>query len=164
MGEDCVGVMKNWFLSLTAVLLMPSGGMCVEESVEGVPEGSPEAAALEVAAPLLENKKGFLLREDYWKGELSQERGKAVRLQFFKGNSYKLILATGAEAAGQGAKVFLQIIDLDNKVVAASQTGEKAGATALVTVNPKKTGAHLVLMRVEGGRKSAPAVLFYGYE
>ena len=56
------------------------------------PPGSPEAIAREAAAKYEKSQK-LRIRQDFWSGELTGAKGKAIRLQFFKGHRYRVFLA-----------------------------------------------------------------------
>ncbi len=131
------------------------------------PPHSPEHAALSAASSYLDNDD-FMLREDYWKGNVTAQTGKAVRLQFFKGNTYRFFFAIEAEKANDSTSLSMRIYDAQSREVAATKT-EPAQAAAAMTFQPKATGLYLVLMGVELAKGSNPyrdypAVLFYGFE
>ncbi|CAN5185531.1 hypothetical protein BH23VER1_BH23VER1_24420 [soil metagenome] len=131
---------------------------------DGLDPESPEYAAITLAAPDIKRDK-FELRDDFWSGELREEAGKAIRLQLFKGNTYKLFFAVGTDEAEKGTKVFLKVMSRENEVVAESK-GKKGSATS-VEIDPPATGLYLVLMRIEtkgDDDRSVACALFYGYE
>jgi hypothetical protein len=124
---------------------------------------SAEAQARKAAAVYVKSE-GLRLRQDFWSGSLSGKKGKAIRLQLFKGNTYRLFLAGGTKGAGSGSRYHIMVIDNSGNVLAESAV---KGPATTVEVKPRKTGAYMVLMRAETpkGSKSdtIPAVLFYGY-
>lgn len=131
------------------------------------PPHSPEHAALTAASSYLENDD-FMLREDYWKGNVTAQTGKAVRLQFFKGNTYRFFFAIEAEKANDVTSLSMRIYDTKSREVAATKA-EPTQPAAAMTFKPKATGLYLVLMGVELAEGSNPyrdypAVLFYGFE
>jgi len=131
------------------------------------PPHSPEHAALTAASSYLENDN-FMLREDYWKGNVTAQTGKAVRLQFFKGNTYRFFFAIEAKKANDTTSLSMRIYDAQSREVAAVKSEPAQTATAM-TFQPKATGLYLVLMGVELAEGSNPysdypAVLFYGFE
>lgn len=152
-----------------AVLLAGAGfGLAQEgEGSSRAEPGSPEAEARRVAAPFVEKREGFRLREQPWLGELSLERGKAIRVQFFRGHAYQLFAATSKAEGAKGTKVQITVVDAENRVVA--QGGGKASAVAL-EFKPDGTGLYLVLMRVvpdedePPGDRRVPVAFLYGYE
>ena len=157
---------RRWLAAATAVAAVIAGlSVLVFSTNAGFAEaksGSPEDEARKEAAPF--EKKGMRLRQDFWSGELTQEKGKAIRLQFFKGHEYRLFLAAGAEEKETGTKMHVMVIDGLGNVLAESKT---KGHVATLTVKPPGTGSYMILMRTEAkGLKDRkiPAVLFYGYQ
>lgn len=132
------------------------------------PEDSPEHQALSLATESLE-EKGFSLREDYWSGILSGETGRALKLQFFKRNEYRLYLGVSPDSLPPKAKLDLRIFDSKNVEVAAMMGEPDEAAVELIFENKVRTGLFLVLMRVEVppgplAVSEVPAVLFYGWK
>ena len=131
------------------------------------PADTPEHAALTAASSYLDDDD-FMLREDYWKGGVTPHTGKAVRLQFFKGNTYRFFFAIEPEKANAATTLSMRIYDAQSREVALSQSKPAETSTAL-RFEPKATGLYLVLMGVEiaGGtnpHRDYPAVMFYGFE
>ena len=131
------------------------------------PVGSAENDALALAAPFAEANPDFTLRQDYWNGQLTPEKGTAFRLQFFKGNTYRMFLGVEKEKLPEGASLMLYVIDPKNRPIEASEPS-LANATQL-SHQAKKTGLYLVLMRVlleSDATLDAPldAVMIYGWE
>lgn len=132
------------------------------------PKDSPEHQALTASSPYLGND-AFTLRNDYWTGSVSTASGTAVRLQFFKGNLYRLFLGAAPGQIPEGAKLHLHIFnDKSEEVISAS--GEPGEAAVVLNFEKvRKTGLYLVLMRVEprpgpATEAKVPCVLFYGWE
>ena len=131
------------------------------------PADTPEHAALTAASSYLDNDD-FMLREDYWKGSVTPQTGKAVRLQFFKGNTYRFFFAIEPEKANTATTLSVRIYDAQSREVALNQSKPAETATAL-HFKPTATGLYLVLMGVEIAEGSNPyrdypAVMFYGFE
>jgi hypothetical protein len=126
-------------------------------------DGSPEKEARTAAAEY-EKSQGLRLRQDFWDGSLSGTKGKAIRLQFFKGHTYRLFLATTALENTKGTRLHLMVVDKNGNVLGESKI---SGPVTTIEVKPRKTGAYMVLMRAElakGSKERAiPAVMFYGY-
>jgi len=132
------------------------------------PENSPEFQALVLAAPAVEDGD-FSLREDYWKGVLSGGTGRALKLQFFKRNEYRLYLGVAPDSLPPKAKLDLRIFDSENEQVAAMMGEPDEAAVELVFENKVRTGLFLVLMRIEVppgplAVADVPAVLYYGWK
>jgi len=152
-------------ITVSALLAIAPGTRANEANP--FPPHSPEHAALSAASSYLDNDD-FMLREDYWKGFVTAQTGKAVRLQFFKGNTYRFFFAIEAEKANDATSLSMRIYDAQSREVAATK-GEPAQAASAMTFKPKSTGLYLVLMGVELAEGTNPysdysAVLFYGFE
>lgn len=158
------------WIALLAMLFAPSRTATSAEpgSAKPFPENSPEHQALTMASPFLGND-AFTLRNDYWQGIVSTEAGTAVRLQFFKGNTYRLFFGAHTDALPETAKLHLHIFDSRDKEVATVSGEPGQAAVALHFEKTRKTGLYLVLMRIEPqpgpvAPVSVPSVLFYGWE
>ena len=67
--------------------------------------------AMEAAVPFVE--QGFIVREDYWNGEIKSGQQLMIKHQLFKGNEYAFWLAT----ANEGAKLDLKVFDDKGKAI-----------------------------------------------
>lgn len=156
--------------SLLVIVLCPgvfTAQLRAAEDAIPFPADSPEHAALSAASSYLADAD-FMLREDYWKGNVSSQTGKAVRLQFFKGNTYRFFFAIEPEKANAATTLSMRIYDEQSREVALSTSKPAEVATAL-NFEPKSTGLYLVLMGVQIDESSNPyrdypAVMFYGFE
>ena len=151
-----------------ALLALAGSNFAQEEKEKTFPKTSPEHQALTASSPYLGNDK-FTLRNDYWKGALSTDNGTAIRLQFFKGNTYRFFLGADTTALPAGAKLHLHIFDTKEKEVATSSGQAGQPSVALHLEKVRKTDSYLILMRVEPQAGPAavvkvPAALFYGWE
>ena len=131
------------------------------------PPNSPEHQALSAATPYL-GDDDFYLRNDYWQGKITADSGTAMRLQFFKGNTYRLFLGATKDELPENAKLHLHIFDKNSKEVASS-TSKAGESAAVLSQKIRKTGLYLILMRIEvpegtGDGLSIPCVLFYGWK
>lgn len=148
---------------LRLAIIAVVGGIFLSAQADTEQSGSAESTARAAAAPYVKSQ-GLRLRQDFWQGALSGTKGKAIRLQFFKGHSYRLFLATNAAEKAAGTRLHVMVVDKSGNVL-----GESAlvGPASSVEVKPKKTGAYMILLRAEAttGNKNRkiPAVLFYGY-
>jgi hypothetical protein len=159
------------FLPALIVSLFVTGSISradEREKASPYPVDSPEHQALSAASPSLADE-AFSLRQDYWKGDLTTRAGTALKLQFFKGNTYRLFFGVAPSALAPGAILHLHLIDSSNAEVshAAGKPGE--AAVALHFENTLKTGLYLVLMRVELPpgpltETEVPAAMFYGWQ
>ena len=114
--------------------------------------------AMEAASPFVED--GFIVREDYWHGEVISGQKLMVRHQLFKGNEYAFWLGT----ANEDCKLDLQVLDEAGKPVHIDRKDDKNGMFVSVRVNPPKTGTYAVVFSVKSKReKSIFWALAYGY-
>ena len=138
-----------------------------ENSENPFPPNSPEHAALNAASKFLADD-AFLLRQDYWKGNLTTELGKALRLQFFKGNRYRFFFAVSKDRLPEKALLHLHVYDKASHEVATTSSTTSTNVIDL-EFKPKSTGLYLVLMSIEVPKDSSaltdiPSAMFYGYE
>lgn len=112
--------------------------------------------AMEAAVPFVE--QGFIVREDYWNGEIKSGQKLMVRHQMFKGNEYAFWLGT----AGEDATFELKVLDETGKEI--ELDFKSKGLYATVRVNPPKTGTYSVVFSVTSKKeKSVYWALAYGY-
>ena len=114
--------------------------------------------AMEAAVPFVE--QGFIVREDYWNGEVKAGQKLMVKHQLFKGNEYAFWLATGVEVKSLELKVY----DDKGKPIELDTQSEDMWVT--VRVNPPRTGTYTVVFSFEVARDAEPGVtwaLAYGY-
>ena len=114
--------------------------------------------AMEAAVPFVE--QGFIVREDYWNGEVKSGQKLMVKHQLFKGNEYAFWLATGVEVKSMELKVY------DDKGKAIEMDTQESDLWVTVRVNPPRTGTYTVVFSFESSDKSEPGVtwaLAYGY-
>lgn len=93
--------------------------------------------AMEAAVPFVE--QGFIVREDYWNGEIKSGQQLMIKHQLFKGNEYAFWLAT----ANEGAKLDLKVYDEKGKTIEIDQKAGDLWTTA--RVNPPKTGTYTLV-------------------
>ncbi len=105
-------------------------------------------------------KAGYDFRADVWERELKPDLGKAVRLQLFKGNEYKVCIAVSERA---GVQIEGHVLDVDGEKVEAA--ADKLGWGVVLTVKPKHTGVYIVTIRQEGGKpKPVTCTMIMGYK
>lgn len=112
--------------------------------------------AMEAAVPFVE--QGFIVREDYWNGEVKSGQKLMITHQLFKGNEYAFWLATSHDGVTLDMKVF----DEKNQPVQIKATSDKHFMS--VRVNPPKTGTYKIVFDLTS--KTEPALLWalaYGY-
>ncbi len=111
---------------------------------------------MQAATPFVE--QGFIVREDYWNGEVKSGQPLAITHQLFKGNEYAFWLGTSQEGVALDMKVF----DEKNQPVQIKATSDKYSMS--VRVNPPKTGTYRIVFGLTS--KKEPALLWalaYGY-
>lgn len=114
--------------------------------------------AMEAATPFVE--QGFIVREDYWHGEVISDQKLMVRHQLFKGNEYAFWLGT----ANENATLDLQVLDESGKAVHIDRKVDKNGMFVSVRVNPPRTGTYAVVFSLKSKKeKSLFWALAYGY-
>jgi len=112
--------------------------------------------AMEAATPFVE--KGFIVREDYWNGEVKSGQKLMITHQLFKGNEYAFWLGTSQEDVTLDMKVF----DEKNQPVQIDAKMDKYFMS--VRVNPPKTGTYKIVFELKS--KKEPGLLWalaYGY-
>ncbi len=88
--------------------------------------------AMEAATPFVE--QGFIVREDYWNGEVKSGQKLMITHQLFKGNEYAFWLGTSQEGVALDMKVY----DEKNQPIQINAKADKNFMS--VRVNPPKTG------------------------
>ncbi|TDU69251.1 hypothetical protein EI77_02899 [Prosthecobacter fusiformis] len=112
--------------------------------------------AMEAAVPFVE--QGFIVREDYWNGEVKSGQKLMVRHQMFKGNEYAFWLGT----AQDDVTFELQVLDETGKEIELDFKSQ--GMFATVRVNPPKTGTYSVVFSLTSKKeKGVYWALAYGY-
>lgn len=139
-------------LILAACLLLFAPGAAGNDAEEA------EMAVAKLVHPL--EKAGFDFRSDVWERELKPDVGKAVRVQLFKGNEYKVCVAV---AESSGVQIEARLLDSNGEDV--GSTVDKRGWGAVVTAKPKRTGVYIVTIRQSGGTpKPVTCVMIMGYK
>ena len=86
-------------------------------------------------------------RADVWERELKPDLGKAVRLQLFKGNEYRVCVAV---AEHSDVLIEAHVLDINGENVEAAM--DKHGWGVVLTARPKHTGVYIVTIRQAGGK------------
>jgi hypothetical protein len=92
-------------------------------------------------------KKGYILREDTWNGDLPIGETKAIAHQLTKGNEYRFYLRTDVKAA----KLSVHVYDQDGNLAEADSWHNEAndGSSAGASVKPGRTGTYFLIVKVE---------------
>lgn len=142
------------FLALLAAagILLPATGIRADENEDA------EMAVAKLVHPL--EKAGYDFRADVWERELRPDLGKAVRLQLFKGNEYRVCVAV---AEHSGVQIEAHLLDVNGENVEAAV--DQRGWGVVLTAKPKRTGVYIVTIRQAGGKpKPVTCVLIMGYK
>lgn len=124
----------------------------------GDEEEEAESAVLSLSKPL--EKAGYNFRADIWERPLAPELGKAVRLQLFKGNDYRVCVAVPQHS---GITIEAHVVDTDGRPM--EEKTESKGWGTILTVRPKHTGIHVVTIRQSGGKpKTVTCTMLMGYK
>jgi hypothetical protein len=114
--------------------------------------------AMEAATPFVND--GFIVREDYWNGEVKSGQKLMVRHQLFKGNDYAFWLGT----ANDDCTLDIQVLDEKGAPIHITPKIGIGPNFTSVRVNPPKTGTYSVVFSVTSkNEKSVFWALAYGY-
>ncbi len=139
---------------LTILLLTLAGAVPTARAVVDDAYSTALEAAIETV------KKGFKLRQEYWKGKLTSGTQKIVKHQVFKGSEVWFWLGTSTES---DVKMEIEAHDAKgNKISLEKKAG--AGFTA-VRLAPEKTGTCVVTFKITGKEKAEiPWALVYAWK
>ena len=98
--------------------------------------------AMEAAAPYVE--QGFIVREDYYNGEVKSGQKLMVKQQLYKGNDYAFWLGT----ANDKCKFEINVYDEKGKAIHIAPTMGTGEYFTSVRVNPPKTGTYTVVFSI----------------
>lgn len=143
--------MKHFlFLALLSLFCLPVTGY---SSVDDA-----HSYAMEAADPFV--KEGFIVREDYWNGEVKSGQKLMVKHQLFKGNEYAFWLGT----ANDDCKIVIEVLDEKGTAIQITPKVGIGPTFTSVRVNPPKTGTYSVVFSVTSKtEKSVFWALAYGY-
>jgi len=115
------------------------------------------STALETA--IEEVKKGFKIRQEYWKGKITSGEQKMVKHQLFKGGEVWFWLASSTE------KVKMEIEIYDAKGVKIPSEKKVAKGCTGIKLTVPKTGTFLVVFKMTGKEKEEiDWALVYGWK
>jgi len=138
-------------------------GLCLTGPLSSSMAGDAEDA--EKAVIKLAEKQeadGFDFRADIWARDLKPDVGKAVRVQFFKGNEYRVCVAVPPRS---GVTLVAHVLDADGKPIETNIEPADGGWGTTLSVKPKRTGVYAVVMRqAEGAKKEIPCAMITGYK
>ena len=123
-------------------------------------DSEAERAVLALAKPLEE--AGFNFRADIWTRDLDADMGKAVRIQMFKGNEYRVCVAVSPVS---GVQLTAHLLDSEQNAVEETTEVVNGGAWGLILhIKPKHTGIYLFVVRETGKGKKAQCAMITGYK
>jgi hypothetical protein len=96
--------------------------------------------AMEAAVPFVE--QGFIVREEYWNGEVKSAQQLMIKHQMFKGNEYAFWLGT----PNSDVTFSLRVLDEKGKDVSVDMKASKHYAS--IRVNPPKSGTYSVVFSI----------------
>jgi hypothetical protein len=135
-------------LAAALLLLAPSAARATVDDAHSF--------AMEAAVPFVE--QGFIVREDYWNGEVKSGQQLMIKHQLFKGNEYAFWLAT----SNDGVKLDLKIYDDKGKPIELDEKAADLWTTA--RVNPPKTGTYTLVFSLKSKTEVGLFwALAYGY-
>ena len=112
--------------------------------------------AMEAATPFVE--QGFIVREDYWNGEVKGGQKLMISHQLFKGNEYAFWLGSVNDDVTMDLKVY----DEKGKEITIAAKSDKMFASA--RVNPPRTGTYTIVFSLTSKKeKGLYWALAYGY-
>jgi hypothetical protein len=112
--------------------------------------------AMEAAMPYVE--QGFIVREEYWNGEVKSGQLLVIKHQMFKGNEYAFWLGS----SNKGVTFDLRVYDEKGEEV--SIAGKTAANFSSIRVNPPRTGTYTLTFSLSSAKeKGLYWALAYGY-
>jgi len=114
------------------------------------PERQSEHAVLYLATQY--EKEGYDFRSDIWQRELKPEIGKAVRIQLFKGNEYRICLSVPPQS---GVQIEAHLLDGNGKKIEKMIQTTEGSWGAVLHVTPPGTGIYMLTVRRSGGTETA---------
>lgn len=107
-------------------------------------------------------KDGFDFRADIWVRDLKPELGKAVRVQFFKGNDYRVCVAVPKDS---GVQIAAHVLDAEGKPIEGKVEASEDGWGLVLYAKPKRTGLYVVAIHQSGGKaKTTTCAMITGYK
>lgn len=136
--------------------------LCLVLSPAAIADEEKEVTDAVLSLTAKYEKDGFDFRADIWVRELKPELGKAVRVQFFKGNDYRICVAVPQDS---GIQIAAHVLDEEGKPIEGKVESTKNGSGLVLHAKPKRTGLYVVAIRQSGGTaKSTPCAMISGYK
>ena len=103
-----------------------------------------EAHAMIMEAVIDYVDQDFMIRADYWSGEIESGKQKLIRHQLFRGNEYWFWLGTSYT----DCELQIEVYDGEGQAVSVERTQSESGFTAGVRVVPSSTDSYYILVKV----------------
>ena len=139
---------RSWIGALLASVCV---AMFTVGSAPAFPDEATPAvkAALDIAAPY--EDKDYEFRADTWEKPITPQKGKAVRIQLYKGSEYCFSIHT---TPGSNAKVFAHVIDENGQFLEDKNQANSDRSGVVVLFKARKTGIYVVLIHLEDNASS----------
>lgn len=145
---------KSLLTTVAAICLLAPASQAADEVDE------VEAALIQLASA--QEKDGFDFRADIWERQLTPDLGKAVRVQFFKGNEYRVCVAVPPKS---GVQIAAHVLDVEGRPIESKVETAEGGWGITLSVTPKRTGVYVVVVRRSGGKERATVcAMITGYK
>lgn len=124
------------------------------------PERQAEHAVLYLAGQY--EPEGFDFRSDIWQRDLNPNVGKAVRIQMFKGNDYRICVAVPPQS---GVQIEAHLLDTTGKKIEQLIQTTEGSWGSVLHVKPPATGVYMLTIRRSGGAEiTIPCSMISGYK
>jgi hypothetical protein len=144
------------------ILLVPMLLMSVLTALPAVADEVDDVETALVKLATKQEKEGFDFRADIWERQLTPDLGKAVRVQFFKGNEYRVCVAVPPQSSVQ---IAAHVLDMEGKAVESKVEAAQGGWGVTLSVKPTRTAVYVVVVRHSGGpEKTVPCAMISGYK
>jgi hypothetical protein len=145
-------------LHLLLVMLL-AGASLPRAAAEPGDEEDAEKAVAQLMHPL--EKAGFDFRADVWERDLKPDMGKAVRVQLFKGNDYRVCIAV---AKNSGVKIEAHVLAINGQPI--EDKNDNRGTSIVLSVKPPRTGVYVVAINQapSGKQKTVTCAMIMGYK
>ena len=145
-----------------SILLIPLLVMSVLMAIPAVADEVDDVETALVKLATKQEKEGFDFRADIWERQLTPDLGKAVRVQFFKGNDYRVCVAVPPQS---GVQIAAHVLDMEGHPVESKVETAEGGWGVTLSVKPTRTAVYVVVVRRSGGpEKTVPCAMISGYK
>jgi hypothetical protein len=144
------------------ILLIPLLVMSVLTAMPAIADEVDDVESALVKLATKQEKEGFDFRADIWERQLTPDLGKAVRVQFFKGNDYRVCVAVPPQS---GVQIAAHVLDMEGHAVESKVETAEGGWGVTLLVKPTRTAVYVVVVRHSGGpEKTVPCAMISGYK